>query len=56
MTVVNVKKKKSPKKCVIKGNREFENYKNCIKATKLENKINLLEEKKIDAEVLTKRL
>ena len=31
------------KKCVIKRKLKFENYKNCIVATKLDNKINYLE-------------
>ena len=34
------KKAKGTKKCVIKRNLKFENYKNCLKATQLKNKIN----------------
>ena len=35
------KKAKGRKECVIKRKLEFENYKNCLKAYQLENKINL---------------
>ena len=35
------KKAKGRKECVIKKKLEFENYKNCLKAYQLENKINL---------------
>ena len=37
------KKAKDTKKCVIKRKLKFENYKNCLEATQLENKINHLE-------------
>ena len=39
------KKAKGTKKCVIKGKPKFENYKNSLEATQLENKINHLEKK-----------
>ena len=42
------KKAKCSKKCVIKIKLEFEDYKNCLEATQLENKINHLEKNKID--------
>ena len=42
------KKAKGIKKCVIKRKLKFENYKNCIEATQLENKMNYLEKHKID--------
>ena len=45
MTVVKNKKGKGKKKCVIKRKLKFENYKNCLEATHLENKINHLEQK-----------
>ena len=48
MTVVKIKKPKGTKKCVIKQKRKFENYKNCLEASQLENKINYLEKNKID--------
>ena len=38
-----VKKAKCTKKCVIKRTQKFENYKNCLEATQLGNKINYLE-------------
>ena len=37
------KKAKDTKKCVIKRKVKFENYKNCLEATQLENKINYLQ-------------
>ena len=37
------KKPKGTKKCIKKGKLKFENYKNCIKATQFDNKINYLE-------------
>ena len=39
------KKAKGTKKCVIRRELQFENYKSCLKATQLENKINHLEKK-----------
>ena len=42
------KKAKGTKKCVIKRKLKFENYKNCLEATQLENKINHLERNKND--------
>ena len=44
------KKAKGTKKCVTKRKLKFENYKNCLEATQLENKINYLEKNKIDKE------
>ena len=40
------KKTKDTKKCVIKRELKFEDYKNCLKVTQLENKINYLEKNK----------
>ena len=40
------KKPKGTKKCVIKRKLKYENYKNRLKATQLENKINHLEKNK----------
>ena len=48
------KKAKSRKKCVIKRNLKFENYKNCLVATQLENKINYLDENKTDRDSIKK--
>ena len=42
------KKAKGSKMCVIKRKAKFENYKNCLEATQLENKINYLEKYKVD--------
>ena len=44
--VVKVKKQKA-QECVIKRKLKFENYKNCLEATQLENKINQLEKIKL---------
>ena len=40
------KKTKDAKKCVIKRKLKFEDYKNCLEVTQLENKINYLEKNK----------
>ena len=45
-TAVKIKAK-STKKCVIKRKLKFENYKNCLEATKLENKISRKKMKKL---------
>ena len=42
------KKAKGSKKCVIKRKLRFEKYKNCLEATRLENKINYKEKNRID--------
>ena len=39
---MKIKKQKVQTKCVIKRKLKFENYKNCLQATKLESKINYL--------------
>ena len=49
---MKIKKAKSTKKCVIKRILKFEDYKNCLEATQIENKINHLEENKIDEDSL----
>ena len=51
MTTMKVKRRRY-KKCVIKRKFEFENYKNCLEATQLYNKINCLKKNKIDVESL----
>ena len=40
-------------KSVIKRKLKFENYKNCLEATQLENKINYLEKNKIVIDIIT---
>ena len=54
MTVMKIKKAKGTKKCDIKRKLKFENYKNCLEATELENKINYLEKNKIDIDSIKK--
>ena len=49
------KKAWDTKKCVIKRKLKFENYKNCLKATQLENKMNHLEKSKINRDSLKKK-
>ena len=44
------KKAKRTKKCVIRRELQFENYKSCLKATQLENKINHPEKNKTERE------
>ena len=46
------KKVKCTKRCVIKRNFKFENYKNCLEATQLNNKINYPEKNEINLESL----
>ena len=41
------KKAKGTRKCVIKSKIKFENCKNCLEATELENKINNLQKIKL---------
>ena len=41
------KKAKGTKECAIKRNLIFENYKNCLEATQIENEINYLEKIKL---------
>ena len=48
------KKVKGTKMCVIKRKLKFENYKNCLEATQLENKINHLEKNKINRDSINK--
>ena len=45
---------KGTKKYVIKRKLKFEDYKNCIKATELENKVYQLERNKVNADSLKK--
>ena len=44
------KKAKGTKKCVINRELKFEDYKNCLEAAQIENKISHLEENNIDVE------
>ena len=45
-------KGRGTKMCVIKKKLKFKDYKNCFKATQLENKINQLEQNKVNTESL----
>ena len=46
------KKAEITKKCVIKITFQFEDYKNCLGATELENKIDNLEKSKVNVDNL----
>ena len=46
---------KRTKKCVIKRKLKFEDYKNCLEVTQLENKIKHLGKKKIDVDSLKEK-
>ena len=48
------KKAKGTKKCVIKRKLKFENYKSCLEATQLNNKIKYIEKNKIIIDSLKK--
>ena len=47
---MKIKKAIGTKKCVIKRKRKFEDYKNCLEVTQVENKINHLEKNEIDVD------
>ena len=53
---VKIKKEKNTKKCVIRGKIKFEDYKNCLEATHIENKINYLEKRKLIQKALKKTI
>ena len=44
---MKMKKQKAKEKCVSKRKLKFENYKICLEATELENKINYLKKIKL---------
>ena len=46
------KKVKGTKRCAIKQKIKFEDYKNCLEATQLENKINHPDKNEIDVDSL----
>ena len=48
--MMKIKKAKGIKKCVIKRKLKFQDYKNCLEAAQIENKINHLEKNKIDVD------
>ena len=48
------KKAKGTKKCVIKRKLKFQNYKNCLEANQIKNKINHLEKNKTDIDSIKK--
>ena len=52
--LIDYKKAKGTKKCVIKRKLKFGNYKNCLEATELENKVNYLVKNEISVDSLEK--
>ena len=48
------KKAKGTRNCVLKRKLQFENYKNCLEATQLDNKRNYIEKTNINIDSLTK--
>ena len=44
---LEIKKAKATKKCVIKRKLKFENHKDCLEATKLDNNINIKKKMKL---------
>ena len=50
------KKAKCTKKCVIKRKLKLKNFKNCLEATHLENKINSREKNKINIDSITESI
>ena len=55
MMVVKIKKSKDTENCVIKKKLKFENYKNCLDATQVDNKINYFEKNKINIDSLKEK-
>ena len=49
---MNIKKAKGTKKCFVKRNHKFRDYKKCLKASQIENIINYWEKKEIDTDSL----
>ena len=49
------KRAKGTKKCAIKRNLQFRDYKKCLQASQIENKITYLEKKENDADSLKER-
>ena len=49
---MKIKKQKVQKKCVLKRKLKFKDYKNFLKASEIENKINYGGNKKIDVDCL----
>ena len=50
-TTIKIKKSKDTKKCVIKPKLIFEDYKNCLETTQIENKKKNIEKKKNETDI-----
>ena len=55
MIAARIKKAKFTKKCVIKRKIKFEDYKNCLKATKLENRVNQPRKNKVNIDSIREK-
>ena len=55
MVAVKMKKAKCAKMCVIKRKLKFEDYKNSLEATQLDNEIKCLEKNKTDIDIIKKK-
>ena len=51
---MKIKKTKCTKKCVIKRELEFQDYKNCLNATKIDRKLKYIEKKGFNEDKLQK--
>ena len=45
---MKIKKQKGTRKCLIKGELKFQDYKNCLNAAKIDGKLKYLERKKFN--------
>ena len=50
--MMKTKKQKTQKKCVIKRQLKFQDYKNCLEAPQIQNKINRSAQNKTDVDSL----
>ena len=50
--MMKTKKQKTQKKCVIKSQLKFQDYKNCLEAPQIQNKINRSAQNKTDVDSL----
>ena len=52
--MMKIKKQKTQKKCVIKRQLKFQDYKNCLEAPQIQNKINRSAKNKTEVDSLKK--
>ena len=56
VVVAKIEKERAQKNCIIKRKLNFADYKNCLRATQFENKINHLEKMKLSYTVKIKKI